>query len=319
MPESEPAALEQEPEQQAEPTPEPQPEPAAEPELAPEPLSAPALVAEHALPEAEEHIELTAVPFDDHPDHGSASVASLIKKRATVEPEPETAPVLPTAAPARVRPGKRRTQPAAASVATDDLVDTTDSDQHQPDTAAATGSETETETDIPGFVQQARRRERMGRTMRIIMTVGSILLTGVLLLQGMTTYRNQLAAQVPQLKPVLVAACATLGCSIDLPAQIDMLSVEQGELQSLSETTFSYATVLRNQSGSAQAWPSIELVLNDGADRPVLRRVLAPSDYVASAPLLASGFAARSEQPVRLHFSLAGVKASGYHIAIFYP
>ena len=33
----------------------------------------------------------------------------------------------------------------------------------------------------------------------------------------------------------------------------------------------------------------------------------------------AKGFAGRSEQPIKLFFQLDGIKASGYHLAIFYP
>lgn len=178
---------------------------------------------------------------------------------------------------------------------------------------------TEPNEDEPGFVRQGRRRERTGKALRWAMSGGSVVLLLLLLLQGVTTFRNALAASVPALKPTLVALCAVAGCKVDLPSRIDMLSVEQGELQTLSENKFSYATVLRNQSRSAQLWPSIELVLNDASDKPVLRRVLAPAEYLPPRTDVAKGFAPRSEQAVKIHFELAQLKASGYHIALFYP
>ena len=177
----------------------------------------------------------------------------------------------------------------------------------------------EARLDEPGFVKQGRRRQRAGRAMRVLMGLGSLGLVVVLLAQGMTTYRNQLAAQVPQLKPLLVQACGVIGCVVDLPAQIDTLSIEQGELQTLAENKFSFVTVLRNQSGSAQVWPHLELTLTDGNDKAVLRRVFAPPEYLSGPAEQAKGFAARSESTVKLHFELAQLKASGYHIAIFYP
>lgn len=173
--------------------------------------------------------------------------------------------------------------------------------------------------DEPAFVKQSRRRQRIGKLLRIVMAAGSVALLAALLAQGVTTFRNQLAAQVPQLKPALVSICGVLGCRVELPAQLDMVSIEQGELQTLSERTFSYATMLHNQSGSAQAWPSIELVLNDAADKAVLRRVIAPREYLPPTVDLGKGFAPRSEQAVKLYFELAQLKASGYHIAVFYP
>ena len=44
---------------------------------------------------------------------------------------------------------------------------------------------------------------------------------------------------IPGTKPVLAATCAVFGCKVELPAQIDTLSVETGELQSLGANTFS--------------------------------------------------------------------------------
>lgn len=181
-----------------------------------------------------------------------------------------------------------------------------------PDTSAPAIEE-------PGFVKQGRRRERIGKAMRILMGFGSVLLLIALPIQIVSTFRNQLAAQLPQLKPTLEAACAVIGCVVELPAQIDMLTIEQGELQAIAENTFSYATVLHNQGTTAQAWPSIELILNDAKDKPVLRRVIAPADYLPAPAELKKGFAPRSELAIKLYFELNQLKASGYHIAVFYP
>jgi len=173
--------------------------------------------------------------------------------------------------------------------------------------------------DEPGFVKRGRHRERYGRATTIALCVGVLLLLGALAAQGLTTFRNSLAASAPSLKPLLTAACHTLGCKIELPAQIDELAIEQGELQTLSENTFSFATALKNGSRNAQAWPHIELVLDDANDKTVLRRVFAPRDYLDPEVEIAEGFPARSEQPVKLYFELNQLRASGYHIAVFYP
>ena len=173
--------------------------------------------------------------------------------------------------------------------------------------------------DEPTFLKRDRRRERHGKTINIAMGVGSLLLVGALAAQGLTTFRNQLAASYPGLKPTLQGICATLGCKIELPTQIDELVIEQGELQTLTETTFSFTTLLRNQSTTAQTWPHIELVLDDANDKAILRRVFTPRDYLGAEAALEKGFAPRSEQSVKLYFELKQLKASGYHIAVFYP
>ena len=171
----------------------------------------------------------------------------------------------------------------------------------------------------PAFVIQGRRREQSGKALRVAMASGAVALLLLLLLQVMTTFRNPLAAQFPQFKPALAALCSVSGCQVDLPAQIEALAIEQGELQTLAPYRFSYVSQLRNLGRSAQAWPNIELILNDDDGKPVLRRVVAPRDYLPAGTDVSKGFAPRSEQNIKLYFSLDQLTASGYHIAIFYP
>ncbi|WP_072790583.1 DUF3426 domain-containing protein [Duganella sacchari] len=190
---------------------------------------------------------------------------------------------------------------------------------HTATAEEAPAYEAHAEPEEPGFVKRDRQRQKFGKAATIAMSLGSVLLVGALLMQAVTTFRNSIAATVPALKPALAAACQTLGCKIELPTQIDDLTIEQGELQTLSDTTFSFTTLLRNQSATAQAWPSIELTLEDDKDKRVLRRVFGPRDYLHQDVAFDQGFAPHTEQAVKLYFELRELKASGYHIAVFYP
>ena len=171
----------------------------------------------------------------------------------------------------------------------------------------------------PEFVKISRRKQKTGRSRRLVLGAGCAVLVLALAAQGVVTFRNVLAARYPQTKGLLAGACAVLGCKVELPAQIDALSVETGELQSLGANTFSFTTLLRNQASLVQAWPHLELTLTDANDKPLVRRVFTPPEYLPQGVAPAKGIAARSEQAVKLAFELNQVKASGYHIAIFYP
>lgn len=173
--------------------------------------------------------------------------------------------------------------------------------------------------DEPEFVKRGRQREQSGKTHRLLMAAGSAMLLLALGVQAVTGLRNVLAARFPAAKPALVSACALLGCRVELPAQIDNLVIETGELATLGASGYSLTTLLRNQGSLVQAWPSIELTLTDADDKPLLRRVFAPREYLPQDTPLATGFGARSEQPVKLYFLLDQLKPSGYHIAVFYP
>jgi hypothetical protein len=128
-----------------------------------------------------------------------------------------------------------------------------------------------------------------------------------------------LAARYPDLKPGLAATCALLHCRIALPAQADALAIDTGELQTIGGSSYSFSTVLHNSSGLTQAWPSIELALTDAADKPLLRRVITPAEYLPPGTDAAKGFAPHAEQNIKLYFELKDIKASGYRLAVFYP
>jgi predicted Zn finger-like uncharacterized protein len=276
--------------------PEPEPEPIPQPE--PEPTSAP-------VPEP------TPVPTAPA---GTASAADippaalpLRASAASEPPAPAPAMIPPVVAPARSKAARASEARARRSKLTPTKIE-------PPKLRLAAD-----DADEPEFVKRSRRQERMGRTQRLWMTAGSVVLLLALLAQAVLGYRNVLAAQHPGLKPVLQAACTVLGCRVELPAQAENLAIETGELTTLGPGTYALNTVLRNQGSLVLAWPSIELELTDANDKPVLRRVLAPADYLPPGTPAANGFAPHSEQPVALHFTLAGLQPSGYHTFVFYP
>jgi hypothetical protein len=150
--------------------------------------------------------------------------------------------------------------------------------------------------------------------------VSFVLLIG-LLAQATYTFRSQIAAWLPEMAPALVNACGIIGCRVDLPAQIDAVSIESNELQALpsNQNTFVLTTLLRNRSAIVQAWPNIELTLNDANEKAIVRRVFMPRDYLLSAQDVTKGFAANWEQPIKLFFEVSQLKASGYRVYLFYP
>ena len=120
---------------------------------------------------------------------------------------------------------------------------------------------------------------------------------------------------------LLLNACQFLHCQIELPAQIESISIESNELQTLAtdQNVFSLAIQLQNKSNTLQSWPMLELTLNDRKDKPVLRRVFTPNDYLPGKNDITKGFTPGSEQAIKLYFELSGVKAAGYHVGVFYP
>lgn len=181
--------------------------------------------------------------------------------------------------------------------------------------------EAEDDEDAPAFVQKAERRERLARIAGVVMTVGAVILSIALLLQATYVWRNTIAAWLPSTRPLLAAACAPLHCSVGLPTNIDQLVLESSELQLVppNQNIYTLSALLRNRGYGAQAWPYLELTLNDGDEKAILRRVFTPREYLASAKLVDGGLAGEGEQQIKLTFELTQPAASGYRIYLFYP
>ena len=318
--------------------PEPEPEPAEDTVAEPPPASAyaPADRIEPGfdLPVTE---EIVAQPLPDYEPEPEPVAAS---PEPQPEPQPEPAPEPPAPAPASdappflpLRASAASEPPAPAPAMIPPVVKPARSKAARASDARARRSRLtptkieppklrlalDAAADEPEFVKRSRRQERMGRTQRMLMAAGAVVLLLLLLAQAVLGFRNTLAAQHPGLKPALAGACAVLGCRVELPAQAENLVIETGELTTLGPNTYALNTLLRNQGNLVLAWPSIELELTDAGDKPVLRRVLAPADYLPRGTPPANGFGPHSEQPVTLHFTLDGLQPSGYHTFVFYP
>jgi predicted Zn finger-like uncharacterized protein len=133
-------------------------------------------------------------------------------------------------------------------------------------------------------------------------------------------YRVNLAIQFPPLRPVFASVCDTIGCDMPLPRRIDLVSIEASDLNpdAPREGRLRLTAMLKNRADFAQEYPYLELTLTDTKDQPLLRRALAPSEYLA-APPLASGFSAGGELSVALTIEAGGVPATGYRLYVFYP
>ncbi len=177
-----------------------------------------------------------------------------------------------------------------------------------------------TEADEPDFVARARRQQGREAARRALLAGTCFLLLLGALAQGAYAFRSQIAAHFPLAKPMLAAACTALGCRIDLPMQIESVTIESSDLQVLApdQGMFALSVLLRNRSSTVEAWPHIELTLNDASEQPLVRRVFIPHEYLPENQNAARGFAANSEQALRIHFGLTTPKAAGYRIYLFY-
>jgi len=189
-----------------------------------------------------------------------------------------------------------------------------------PPAELAPADEEDRDQPAPGFVHEARQRQRTSRVWTILLIVGIPLLLGALSAQLGYLFRNEIAARSPEAARYLRAVCRRIGCTITLPAQIEALSIESRHLHKLQDQDnhFELTVLVRNIGTTSQAWPALDLQLNNVAGQTEIRKVFMPSEFLKASEIRA-GIPAASEREVRLRFELNGNPAHGFNIQIFYP
>jgi predicted Zn finger-like uncharacterized protein len=131
-------------------------------------------------------------------------------------------------------------------------------------------------------------------------------------------FRVELAVLMPELRAPLTATCEALGCTVPYPHRPELMAIESSDLAPADNERLHLTANLRNRAPFAQAYPHLELTLTDTADAPMLRKVLAPADYLP-AEKSAAFFAPRDEVAVSLQLETPGLSAVGYRLYLFYP
>ena len=154
--------------------------------------------------------------------------------------------------------------------------------------------------------------------------IGGTLLALVLLilLAAQLTWwqREAVMVQWPTSQPMFVRVCATLGCRVAPPRDIDGLRVEATDLRQIDGPhRLELRVPLRNRFGIALAYPSIELTLFDAKNNVAIRRILPPQDYVPPGTQVAAGLPARTTQTMVVRLDSGDTVATNFRVQIFYP
>jgi len=154
--------------------------------------------------------------------------------------------------------------------------------------------------------------------------ISGAVLSGLLLAAQLVHYmRTEIAVLIPETRPYLAAACATLKCDLKLPRRPKLMAIESSDLQAdgRRDSVIVLNAVLRNQAQFAQEYPALELTLTDDRDEALARRVLLPAEYLAGQPaeLVARGIGAGADAALRVYFDTGGLRAVGYRMYLFFP
>ncbi len=148
----------------------------------------------------------------------------------------------------------------------------------------------------------------------------SVLLAILAGLQTVYAKRTQIAAEHPQYKPYLMQACEALKCEIPLPANLDLLTVDDSDMQEDEnhQNVIKFSSLLINNAHFAQMYPNIELTLTSTDDQPVLRRLIKPAEYLKTGANVATGLGSREEVRVQLAINVKDLAVAGYRVLLVY-
>lgn len=176
----------------------------------------------------------------------------------------------------------------------------------------------------PSFMDDGAQAHRAQRSR--LWGVGCLLLALLLLGLLLYTYRNQVAASFPALRPALESACRPLACSISHERRIERISIMSSSLlappggvsASADTQELMLTVVMRNRYNAPQPWPALSLELKDLADRVAVRKVLYPKDYLPNE-VATQPFGANAERRLAVPISVRDIQVNGYQIDKFFP
>jgi hypothetical protein len=133
--------------------------------------------------------------------------------------------------------------------------------------------------------------------------------------------RGDITKHWPKSKPSLAAICHSLGCKIPLPQRADLLALDDTELikDETRNDVIQFNGVIINNAPYAQSFPSLELTLTDDQDMPVMRRKIAPGEYLnrLNTPL-DEGIPGNDEIHVSIHLKTTDIAATGFRAFVVY-
>ena len=151
--------------------------------------------------------------------------------------------------------------------------------------------------------------------------LGSLALVLTLSAQAVYVFSTELAARLPQFRPLLAEVCIWLHCELALPRTPDQLFVEASDLQVLDTTRPAevlLTATIRNRAAVAQELPLIELTLLDRLNQTSARKVFYPVDYLDKSQDPSRGIGSNQELPVKLYLDTGDIRPAGYRLYVFF-
>ncbi len=147
-----------------------------------------------------------------------------------------------------------------------------------------------------------------------------LLLLLALILQAAYFFRGAIASEYPQLKPTLERVCKKLKCTIDLPHNLNLISIGDSAMQEDSDfqSVINFSSSLQNNATYPQAYPNIELTLTDSDGVPVIKKLMTPKEYLASEKKFKQGLAPHEVAKIKIALLVDEANVANYRLFLLY-
>ena len=175
------------------------------------------------------------------------------------------------------------------------------------------------------FLDKTKRFNRLTKKSSLksnlwLWLIFAIILFIIAIAQSVYFLRNEIAIYYPAAKPYLVKACEKIACTIELPKKIEFIIIDDSDIQEDAEHAglMRLSSTLINQAGFSQAYPNLELTLTDVEDKPKLRRIFKPQEYLPEHIDITRGLAPGEEMKIKLAMTTQGETVAGYRVFVTY-
>ena len=157
------------------------------------------------------------------------------------------------------------------------------------------------------------------RPVRIFLVLVAILLVALMAVQFLVQERNRIVQVEPAARPVVSALCALVRCELGPLRQIESVVIDSSSFGRIRGDNYRLGFSLRNTAPTAIAMPAVELSMTDSQDQALVRRVILPGEFGASAPTLAAGSDWNGSLTLSVKPAANTDRISGYRLLAFYP
>ena len=191
---------------------------------------------------------------------------------------------------------------------------------------AETDTTADTTIQQPAYLGDAVKKNRFrsahagNKSRAWLWGLASFLMILLAAIQSVYFLRDEIAIYYPKAKPYLVQVCQKLSCSINLPEKIESITIDDSDMQEDADHPglVRFASTLINSGNHVLAYPNLELTLTDVEDKPVLRRIFKPNEYLPAGTNIADGIQAGEETRIKLAITTNDIAVAGYRVFVTY-